>query len=111
MTVAMDDIIKVCVRCGVIYTASELFAHYNDLYCNKCMRMRGVVRSKIKAAERRAKGIIPESKRRSGRRAYHTRLARLYFKDKERFKRLYEALRLRSSGRAGAVTRIINQIK
>ena len=67
--------------------------------------------AKVRAADRRAHGIIPESRRKAGRRAYHTRLARLYFNDLDRFKRLFDALRLRSSGRAGAVTRIINQIK
>ncbi|MAF44210.1 MAG: hypothetical protein CMI54_08650 [Parcubacteria group bacterium] len=105
----MGDALKVCVQCGRFYTI--LTGYFNDLYCKQCHGMRMAAKSKYKADMMRAKGIIPESRRRAGRRAYHTRLARLYFLDKTRFKRLHQSLRGQSPGRAGAVTRKINLIK
>ena len=105
----MAEVLRVCVQCGRFYKI--LSGYYNDCYCKLCHSARMAAKAKYKAVELRAKGIIPESRRRAGRRAYHTRLARLYFRDRDRFKRLHKALRGQSPGRAGAVTRKINLIK
>ena len=101
--------LKVCVQCGSFYDVYN--GYYCDIYCKICKTMMMIAKSKWKAAELRAQGIIPESRRRAGRRAYYTRLSRLYFRDRDRFNRLHQALRDHSPGRAGAVTRKINIIK
>jgi len=97
--------IMVCVVCGIIY---HLDWYYNDLFCKSCNQKRAIRRAKARAAELRSKGIIPESRRKAGRKAYYSRLANLYFSDPVRFKRLFNKLKSRSPGKAAQVTRRIN---
>ena len=101
----IDVDIKVCVQCGIIY---HLDWYYNDLYCKKCNQKMAARRGKAKAAEMRANGYIPESRKRAGRKAYYSRMANLDYSDRNRFERLFKNLRSRAPGKAAQVTRRIN---
>ena len=103
--------VRVCIRCGVIYDPA-LYSRFNDFYCRKCAGKHAANRSRANyAAKQRYEGYVPKSRKRAGRKAYHTKLARLYFTDRERFDRLFNNLRKRKPGMAGAVTRKINIMK
>ena len=103
--------VRVCIQCRAIYDPA-LYSRFNDNYCRKCASAYAANRSRANyAAKRRYEGYIPKSRARAGRKAYYTKLSRLYFTDRERFDRLFNNLRKRKPGMAGAVTRKINIMK
>tara|TARA_R100001530_G_scaffold48393_1_gene36335 strand:+ start:316 stop:654 length:339 start_codon:yes stop_codon:yes gene_type:complete len=103
-----EPILKVCVRCGIIYYIGTDF-HTDYWYCKDCKRIISATRAKGLAADKRAEGYISKSRKKAGRKAYYSRMANLYFNDRERFDRLFAALRARAPMRAGQVTRRINE--
>jgi hypothetical protein len=97
--------IKVCITCGLIFDPDD--EGYYD-YCSPCRRIKNAKRFKFYP---RYSNKIPESRRKAGRKAYYSRLANLYFSDKERFERLFSKFKAKHPHRAGQITRKINQIK
>ena len=103
--------VRVCIQCQSIYDPAQR-GRFNEFYCRECAGKHAANRSRANyAAKRRFEGYIPKSRKRAGRKAYYTRLCRLYFTDRDRFDRLFNNLRKRKPGMAGAVTRKINILK
>jgi len=98
---------RFCIWCGKFFDP-DYDGYYT--YCSPCRRMINVKRYKFKYIPHN-NGKITESRRKRGRKAYYTRLANLYFSDRERFDRLFGILKGKYPYRAGQVTRKINLIE
>ena len=71
------EVRPICIKCGSFYD-TDGYPHINNL-CKSCNRSEQIVRMKEIYAKKRANGWVPESKRKAGRKAYITRMARMSF--------------------------------
>lgn len=99
-----------CVQCGDIFESDDLAPTIDNL-CPPCRRIVNEHRSKDRYMIKRRNGYKPRCHKVRGRKAYYTRLANLYFTDREQYDRLIENLREKHPGRVAQVTRRINARK
>ena len=97
--------ITVCIKCGRFGHGTEWGWDYINLNCPKCKKARIMLLVKRKYAYLKAEGVKFKSYKRRAKKAYYTRMANMYTKDYERFKRLTKGL---SKAVKGQITRRIN---
>lgn len=98
-----------CLRCGNYYDLEG----YPPLdgNCKKCHSIVMMLKAKSLHWFKVRHGHKPESWKKRGRKAYITRMANLYFKDRSRFERLMVNLREYRPSKVAPITRKINLIK
>lgn len=97
--------ITVCIKCGRFGHGTEWGWDYVNLNCSKCRKIRIMLIVKRKYAYLRAEGVKFKAYKTRARKGYYTKMANMYAKDYERFKRLTEGL---PGGVKAQITRRIN---
>ncbi len=85
-----------CIRCGTFHYAG----HEN---CSECRRTLDIFYGKSIARHMKENGIVPEERRKRGRRAYNNRLINMSQTNPERYQNLIASLAKREPRRAAYV--------
>ena len=99
----IDAYLYWCLRCGKTYDPDSEGYSANS-WCPDCRHDFMKFLMKRKWLEKIADGYVPAKWKRRGRKSYYSRMANLFFSDKERFDRL---IKKTTSGKKAQITKKI----
>ena len=84
--------LTICIQCGLYGHFTEYGWDHVNLLCTECKKTRIMLLVKKKHAYLKADGHKFKSYKKRAKKAYYTRMANMYIRDNERFKRLIKGL-------------------